>query len=538
MSNHEKSNTIKTPETSEQLTDPAEIKLAADSALDLTIDSSRDHTQQLQQDVETFLSNSDFSYDNYGFPSPTEIIQRERGGARAARAFIQSRRLNDYTPAIVKLADEIYLRESGRKSQRSARSDEYLQTLLDDCKAVDTATNLNEDISPEETAEASSYDIDEESVSVRPVIRLQPAAPVSSPTAKKSDSHSKQPTPSVAVRIAAVEQQIETVDSQTIGELSPEKSQELVDLKTNILRIEREVRILNEEIALAQNDPSVNPNDELTIERQSRLGSLILNRDKLLSKLEENQLTPELLRHINKQARSRLKEDQENETDERREKIEAILSPKPTVRQQRRQDLQQEKASLKSDVEFLSQYRKSLELSGDHKRVSDLLSKHARKIGTERLSRVSHMAYLVERKWRNHPIHSELDKKEQRQALDEVLFAENGMLLKMFTANNLDYEKMTPKQLYDIVFDANSKNTLRSSRIANMGRLATGLIDIGELALGGAAAGLNLIPLPIADIAYYGRGDRRQFNAIAHLDKAAAKRYRTQQQDSKIELSN
>lgn len=218
MSKYEKSNTVKTPETAERLAEPGEVKLAADSALDLTIDAANDHTRRLRQDIEAFLSNSDFSYDKYGFPSPTEIIKRERGGARAARAFIQSRRLNEGTPAIVKLADEIYLRESGRKSQRSARSDEYLQTLLDDCKVTDVVTNPGENPVDEEIPDAIDHDTDEESAKVIPAMRLKPLTSDSQPlepssvqssdtqsapsrTAGQSSSHSKQPTPPVAIRI-------------------------------------------------------------------------------------------------------------------------------------------------------------------------------------------------------------------------------------------------------------------------------------------------------------------------------------------------
>lgn len=293
MSKYEKSNTVKTPETAERSAEPSEVKLAADSALDLTIDAANDHTRRLQQDIEAFLSNSDFSYDKYGFPSPTEIIKRERGGARAARAFIQSRRLNEGTPAIVKLADEIYLRESGRKSQRSARSDEYLQTLLDDCKVTDVVTNPGENPVDEEIPDAIDHDTDEESAKVIPAMRLTSVDidnnPIENASSNSSDilsgpqvvirlnpatavenTSSKYPDPNSEVQRAL--ERMERRDSQdsTTGQtvtrfannspqdLEPLTKQEekdrealaaAIDIMTNILETRWKITMLDEEIA-------------------------------------------------------------------------------------------------------------------------------------------------------------------------------------------------------------------------------------------------------------------------------------------------
>lgn len=213
MPNVEKSENIQNPEITERLADPAEIKLAADSALDLSVDDQEKQTAQLQQEVETFLADSNFSYENFGVSTPTEIMQRERGGARAARAFIQSRRSNEDTPAIVKLADELYLRRSGRKSQRSARSNEYLQTLLDSCRD-ETAPSLGESSASKHSGlngatDTDSPNIDPASGDSTPAIRLTATTEnddstnngVNTPAESPGNVSVASPAPSAAIRI-------------------------------------------------------------------------------------------------------------------------------------------------------------------------------------------------------------------------------------------------------------------------------------------------------------------------------------------------
>lgn len=560
---HENQNSTKNPEIIKQL--PEGASDVADEALDTTTGDPTDRTVQLQNEVEAFLADSDFSYEKYGFQSPTEIIERNGNNPRQARAFIQSRRSNPETPAAVKLADEQYLRAANNKARNSAASDEYLQTLLNAASETVEEASPNPVVEPDnnssipleapdepqsEMTATPDVDTDDDSstvpaVRVKPVTNAttgsqQPNQPATTNTSPSGNTQPNSPTPNTpapAVRLSPVDQPN-----------TPERSGMKIDvnkvakLKAELLNVERELKRLNNEISLAENDSDVSPNDVLTAERKSRVEALNARRDKLRYQIGEAELTPETAQQTDELAKNLFDDALAKEASARQEQIAALLTVQPSARQERRQQRRENLDQLRSDRESLAEYMKSHELPDEYKKIPGLLSNHARQVGAEKLSRLSHMSFLLERKWRNHPIHSDLDEEERRKALDEILFAEDGMLLKLFTANSIDYDKLTPGTLHDILFAANTKNVLRASRSASMGRVVCGasnMVSIGfDLTATGLAAGSNFI-VPFADGLYYGHRGRSQRSAIAHLDRAAAKKYRSleTQQEAEEEVA-
>ncbi len=567
MSHHEKSNTINTPENAERLADPIIQREVADAAIDsVTADPNPDELS-LKQQAEALVAN--LSYEDQVFSSPAELMQREKN-PRAVRGFIESRRNNPDMPAIFHLADEIWLRNSSSKSRNSARSDEYLQVLLDQSQnpeipgvseeAIDqTETTAIPEETPPSNESTTPSETDQPSGNTKPAITITPAGNTNSPTQpgaapgnqsapagptnpsgptspgnpmpRSSTSGNQQPSstePQVGIRITPVENE----------KLDEPKLKEIAGWKADVLRINEELRSLKREIALSEADPKVKLPDPITVQRQAQAKKLESDLERLAKNLERSNLTSDLSAETDRMANDLFNESQEKATKQaaqaivnRQAKIDSFLTLPPSARQQRKQKRAEDLAQLRSDRKLMSDRLEDSNMSDDLKKVVDLLAKHDRKVGGGRLSALAHMAWRTEHKWRDHPIHAEegldLDAKEQRKDLDEILFAEEGMLVKMFTANGIDYNNLTPTELHDVLFAADAKNVLRSSRVAGMGRvscLVSGLVNIGDALVGSANAGLNLaIILPRSGQPLYGYADHRRYAAIAHLDQAAAK---------------
>lgn len=546
MSHHEKPNTINTPETAERLADPIVSREVADTAIDAVTSDPTPDELSLEEQAESLVAG--LSYEGQAFSSPADLMKTHKN-PRAVRAFIESRRSDPTMDAMYHLADEIWLRNSGKKSRNSARSDEYLQTLIDGYQhsamienATDETPTSDEDTTPPET--------DQPSGDVQPAINLTSAAAGPAPD-QPSDNTGNQPAPAALnapapTTPAPANQQPADSEAQVGVRITPVENAEaeLVNLdklagwKADILRINEELSTLRREIALSEADTNVKPGDPITARRQSQVKKLEASLENLTKNIEMSHITPELSAEADQmaadifaKAQKEIAEQATKDATDRQAKIDSFLTLPPSARQQRKQKRSDDLAQLRSDRKLMHDRLESNGMSDQLKKVADLLAKHNRKIGGGRLSALSHMAWKVENKWRNHPIHTEegldLDAKEQRRDLDEILFAEDGMLVKMFTANNIAYDNFTPKELYDVLFAADAKNVLRSSRVASMGRvscLASGLVNVGDALAGSANAGLNLaIILPRAGQPLYNREINRRYAAIAHLDKAAAK---------------
>lgn len=246
---HENQNSTKNPEIIKQL--PGGAKEVADEALDMTTGDPTDRTVQLQNEVEAFLADSDFSYEKYGFQSPTEIIERNGNNPRQARAFIQSRRANPETPAAVKLADERYLRAANNKARNSAASNEYLQTLLNAASETVQEASLNPVVEPDNNSSipletpdepqsemTATPDVDTDDSSTVPAVRLKPVTnantgsqqPNQPATTNTSPSGNTQPnsptpdTPAPAVRLHEVADVHEVMDDKFVEDFLSESA--------------------------------------------------------------------------------------------------------------------------------------------------------------------------------------------------------------------------------------------------------------------------------------------------------------------------
>ena len=554
MSNNEHQNTKNNHETAERLTDPVIQAEVADTAIGAEMAGPTADELALKQQAEALVA--ELSYEGQAFESPAAIMKRTKN-PRAVRGFIQSRRSDPNMGAIYHLADEVWLRNSNSASNKSARSYEYLETLINACQNPELPETPDEvtDMAAESDETTTPPEADQPSGNTKPVIVVVDATPSAqtgassgnqpTPAAPAAPTETTPPAPSTprkspapksqpGVRLTPVDKS-DNSETETSAEVSVDK---VAGWKADLLRINEELQKLNREISLAQNDPRVKADDPLTAQRQTQVAGLKAQRTQLLANIKAANLTPALTAQADKKANDLAAKAQEKATEQaakdatdRQAKIDSFLTLPPSARQQRKQKRSDALAQLRSDRKLMHDRLENNGMSDELKKVADLLAKHNRKIGGGRLSALSHMAWKVENKWRNHPIHAEegldLDAKEQRRDLDEILFAEDGMLVKMFTANNIAYDNFTPKELYDVLFAADAKNVLRSSRVASMGRvscLASGLVNVGDALAGSANAGLNLaIILPRAGQPLYNREINRRYAAIAHLDKAAAK---------------
>jgi predicted metallopeptidase len=336
---------------------------------------------------------------------------------------------------------------------------------------------------------------------------------------------------------------VPVVKSKTEDLKIPGDLGEAIKTRAEMITIEEHLQKIQEELAHLPHDKSGNLTmlDELTKERLEDKADL----EKKLEKLDANyqgmfgQGNSEAGRKspfediIDAQATEIVQSNEAQAQAERQAKIESIIL-NPTPKEQKEAAEQARRQQVAEDVKSLSEYTDKLKkkMGSRYQEVARELAKYAKKVDQTQLWRLSQMSYDLERKFRGHD-HSALDSEEQRKGIDSILSAEDGLLLKMFIANGIDYDSLSPKKLHDIVFLADSQNTLRESRKANMGKFASFLSEVGQVFRVGGASVLGFMPVPIGNYFYgndsgiLGAENRARDNAIAHLDRAAAEKYKT-----------
>lgn len=533
-------------QTGERLPDPAETVAAADAALDLTVESPTDESQQLQHDVEAFLA--DFSYSDHNFPSPAEIMQREKN-PRTVRAFIEARRNNPSTPDIVKLADERYLRGSGRKSRRAARSDESLRKLLADSKAGI--------IPSKETVET----IDDEP-SVTPVLRLTPEA------------NSTTPAPDTQSDTAETNEANAPIDDEFIEDYK-KQSQAIAKLRSELANVEkrrgldsryiaekkqRELHVLEkalhdkffngidqqdqpgmkareDEIYEAMKAANERKIDEATNLREAvtavskDLDTLIeqyqsetdpAKADKLWKKLERAYAqykdmaadfnlrndalsgligTPlfEAMGPVAEIARATVRNDETLKSKDAEylhippttaDKRAAAKAEKAAAKAQHKYDTDVLKAAVKKIPDWFRPVDKSDEPAPDtaksdaarEKQWNKLLksfrkesSKYSKHERGDALGSAYQLVCQMELKWRGRDDFDSLtvaDKEDYQKDMDRLLHDHDGFAWKVLGSNKINGRDLSISDLYDVISQAEFKNTLRESRKQEMGGVA------------------------------------------------------------------
>lgn len=144
----------------------------ADTALGMAAASESNKVVDLAHEAENFLNSIAFTYDGYGVESPNNLMKSHNGQARTVRAFIDSRRANKQTPAVVRLADELYLRGAGRKSRKIATGDNYLKKLIEDCKSDISATETVADLVVDAEGDEAAIEVKV----IKPAIDIHPVS--------------------------------------------------------------------------------------------------------------------------------------------------------------------------------------------------------------------------------------------------------------------------------------------------------------------------------------------------------------------------